>query len=83
MKPLFKVRYRMYLQGGGDVWRICGVDESDHFKWLSTPISYDENQNILKTLSGSVYEIMSYEGNKEAFVTQITQDIEKGSYKVH
>lgn len=56
MKFLYRVHYRMQIQGGGDIWRVCGLDENDKIKWLSTPIEFDENTDVLKTFSGSVYK---------------------------
>jgi hypothetical protein len=82
MKIINNIRYEMHLNGGGDVWRIGGIVDGS-YKWLSTPISYDAENDILKTVSGSVYHIDSYDTNKEDFKTQVDKDISLGNYEIH
>lgn len=81
-----KLRYNMCMSIGGDCWRLCGRVyghpdfENGEFCYPSNPVSLEGS--ILKTLSGRVYEILSFDGNEEEVRNQILKDIEKG-YEIH
>lgn len=79
-KIICNVRYQMDLGCGGDSWRIHGEVDGKTIM-PSTPVSFDGY--CFETVSGSVYEIMSYQQNPESFREQITNDIRKKGYEVH
>lgn len=81
MKHIYDVRYGMLLGGGRDVWRILATNDQGESKWLSVPVEYDQNTDVLKTHSGSIYHIQSFQMDKEEFVKQVTEDIKNKSYK--
>lgn len=85
-----QAQYCMYLQGGGDIWRIYGkvfnhprfINGGDY--WPSIPVAFDEATDIVTSASGKQYKIMSYGGKgKEAFVEQLKKDIEHGAFEIH
>ncbi len=82
MKNIYNVRYGMLLGGGKDQWRIMADTENNEQKWLSTPIEFNQSTNILKTHSGSLYDIQSYAMDKNEFIKQINADIIRGHYEI-
>jgi hypothetical protein len=83
IKTLSSVRYHMDMGCGLDVWRISGIDDNGKVKLPSTPIEFDEENDILKTVSGSVYHIGNFSCDRSAFVEQVKKDIKNKSYEVH
>jgi hypothetical protein len=83
MKEIFDFRYLMELRGGGDVWRPFGNTPTMGQRYLSTPVEFDEDNDILTTASGSVYKIQSYAVNREEVIAQIKKDIANGGCEVH
>lgn len=81
-KPLYDVRYLMDICGGGDVWRIHGKYNGKYI-CPSFPVMFDEENDYFQTVSGSIYKIMSYNGDKRNFVHQIEKDMEKGGFEIH
>lgn len=69
----------MELGCGGDVWRIVG-NVNGKSRSISTPVEYKDG--IIRTASGSLYKVISYE-NQVAFEEQINKDIAKGGYEIH
>lgn len=83
---LYNVKFMVEFGCGSDTWRIVGnCPEHPQANSLdqimpSTPKSYDPETNIMKTISGSIYEIVSY-GNKEKFIEEINKCLEKGRFE--
>jgi hypothetical protein len=71
------VHYMVDKGCGLDIWRICGTVDGKS-KCPSTPVFFDEESDVFKTISGSVYKIVSYQMNKEDFVKQIKKDLKIG-----
>lgn len=82
MKEITNVKYVMDLGCCMDVWRISGNSNGSN-KLLSSPVFYDSETDILKTKSGSIYKIISYDMNKEEFNKQVSLDISKDGYEIH
>lgn len=85
IKTIDRLSYRMEIRGGGDVWRLYGfVRDIGEYRYFSTPVSYDEETQVLKTISGSIYQVASFEREDNSEVLeQLKSDIERGSYEVH
>ena len=81
MKFISRVRYVVDMGCGLDIWRISGIVDTNEV-YISTPISYDYETDIIETKSGSIYKIVSYEMDKDKFHEQITQSIKNGGYEV-
>ncbi len=86
MLEIYNLTYQMELRGGGDIWRLCG-DCPAHptakgYVWPSSPVSFDEVNDMLVTTSGRKYKVISYI-NKEKVVEQIKKDIANQGYEVH
>lgn len=88
MYQLFEARFGMEFGCGVDVWRIFGKC-TDHPSsrtgsiMPSTPIEFNPETNVFKTISGSSYEIISYSMDKEKFIEEINECIEKKGYSRH
>ena len=54
-----------------------------HSHRKSTPISFDEENLILKTWSGSVYKICSWGAPRDGVISQLKTDIANGMCEVH
>ena len=67
---------------GLDVWRIHGKVEGKPI-CPSSPIDFDEITDTFKTVSGSVYHILSYGCDREMFIEQIRKDIANKGYERH
>ena len=83
---LYNARFQIQFGCGKDTWRIHGncpersKSIDNDVVMPSTPKSYDPETNIMKTISGSTYEIVSYY-NKEKFIEEINKCIEKGCFE--
>lgn len=86
MIELHDATYMMQLGGGKDVWRLTGKVYNHpnfppgHSVFPSVPKSF--NEDILTTLSGSQYRIVSY-FNRERVVKQINKDIANNGYELY
>jgi hypothetical protein len=88
MLKIYNIRFQMEMGCGIDTWRITGEcpehpkakAESGYLIFPSSPKEYDPETNIMKTYSGRVYEIVSYE-NKEKFVTEIQECLSYGGFR--
>jgi hypothetical protein len=89
MIELHEVIYCMHINGGGDHWtlygQVTGHPRFPDYTYVrpSTPVEFDEATDILKTVSGSQYKLVSYGSDKTKIVEQIKKDIAAGGYEVH
>ena len=83
---LYNARFQIEFGCGKDTWRIHGncpersKSIDNDVVMPSTPKSFDPETNIMLTISGSIYEIVSYE-NKNRFIEDISKCIENGAYE--
>ncbi len=71
MVEIHNVRYIMSI---GFIWRLCGMVGDK--EWCpSQPKSLNEENMTFETLSGNIYKIMSFGGNKEKILNQLKNDI--------
>lgn len=85
-----QIQYVMEMRGGGDIWRIYGKVfnhpniMNGQAYYPSSPISFDETNEIVTSVSGKQYKIMSYGGKgKDAFIQQLKKDIERNGFEIH
>jgi len=84
---IFDLCYRMDMGCGYDVWRYQGYAPGHPtivtgIVRPSPPASFDEETLILKTVSGRVYKVMSFDGNQQEIIEQIKSDIAGGGFKL-
>ena len=85
---IYDLRYLRDLGNGGIVWRYHGnapdhplaIQRNDPAISPSIPVSLDEDHLILKTISGRLYKIMSFAGNRQEIIDQIKVDITVGHF---
>lgn len=82
IKEIYNVRYIMAPGCCFDIWRLSS-GSSTSVMYHSTPVSFDEDKDILMTASGSVYHISSYGDVKSKVVEQIKSDIANMGFEVH
>lgn len=88
MIELHKACYAMYMQIGGDAWRIHGrvyghsvfQDGDDYYP--SSPVAFDETNMIVTSISGKKYKIISFADHQQPkdFINQLKNNIEKGYF---
>ncbi len=89
MVDLYEARYQMEMGCGSDSWRLYGVAighpqiKDGDIVMTSSPVSFDENGDILTTASGRVYKIVSYLDSRDKTIGQIKEDIKKGGFELH
>ena len=75
---IFDFSYYMDMNCGykNDYWRYHGRTlSSSGLISPSRPVSFDEENLIIETFSGSLYKIMNFNGNKDKIIEQIKLDI--------
>lgn len=85
---IFKFHYRMELCGGyqNDTFRYHG-ECPDHPTVRSgnvspsAPVEFDEANMLLRTVSGRLYKIMSFDADPVKTIAQIKDDIERGGFQ--
>jgi hypothetical protein len=82
MLSLYNVRFQVEFGCGSDTWRIFAdcPERSSNETLISTPIEYDSETDVIKTVSGSVYKIENYV-NKDKFIEEIKDVLENKGYQ--
>jgi hypothetical protein len=91
MEPIEIYEFGYYMQMGcgakNDVWRYQGnAPNHPTYSGLvcpSSPVEFNENELILKTISGKYYKIESFSGDRQKIIDQIKSDIAGGGFERH
>jgi hypothetical protein len=76
VKKLYNWRYLVIMSCSGDKWCLHGTYNQEDIA-TSTPVSFNPETRIVKTFSGSQYELMNCAGNEEQQIRYIMEDIER------
>lgn len=82
MKELYNYKFRPCMLGAyqGDVLALSGNSDGE-FKYLSSPVSFDQVNEVVQTASGSVYKLINNDGDKEETFQEIERVIQRGGYR--
>lgn len=89
MYELHDYRFMMHIRGGGDLWCLSGKVhgrpgfDPDERVLVSHPTSYDAENDVITTYSGSKYKLVDPAVPKEEIVGEILNAIKNGGYEVH
>ncbi len=83
MLSLYNVRFQVEFGCGSDTWRIFAdcPERSSQEILISTPVEYDPETDVIKTVSGSVYQIEDYV-NKDKFIEEVEKVIKNKGYEI-
>lgn len=89
MLRLEQWHYRVVMQCGGDGWALHGF-MYDHpqipdgqQRQLSCPVEFDKERMIVKTFSGSVYQLGECGGNLAKQIKYIEEDVVRGQEELN
>lgn len=91
MYELHNYRFTMFMRGGckSDIWGLSGNAfgnprlDSRHTSFVSCPVEYDHENEIVTTTSGSKYKLVNPAAPKDEIVKEILDVIERGGYSLH
>ena len=82
MKTLEQARFQTFM-GPVDTWRITGYcSEVGNDINISCAVFYNKINKIVKTISGSLYKINSFQMPEDKFEKEIEEQIAKGTTRI-